>query len=300
MCATHSIIIIDQSGSMKTCSDVNCFCSRSDALYGTLALDYIAKQLYQMGDEVSVDAVTIIEMKDEGTLFVNKEPLDWILFNKVLDRISTARPKSHGNYVNSLALVENIINHECALFSKLYPDDMPDFMLVLISDGKPSDSLPEFTVTEQGINIVTRIARTLTSKLTFIGMGVGASGSDFEQLQVLVDTGIECGAKGQFNHVGLNPATLSATFSLIATSMTMTRNDICSTTGAKDNKTEKRYIMKQKESDGESGLAPFQRETNSVRRHVFSQGYKPDWKKVKFINRGGACFDVDNDPFRKV
>lgn len=47
MCTTHSIIIIDQSGSMKTC-DVNCYRSRSDASYGTLALDYIAEQLYQM------------------------------------------------------------------------------------------------------------------------------------------------------------------------------------------------------------------------------------------------------------
>ena len=299
MCTTHSIIIIDQSGSMKTC-DVNCFRSRSDASFGTLALDYIAEQLYQMGDEVSVDTVTIIEMKDEGTLFVDKDPLDWILFNKILGRMSTACPKSHGNYVNSLALVENIINRELALYSELDADDMPAIMLVLISDGKPSDSSPEEQ--EQRIDIVTRIARTLTSNLTFFGMGVGASGSDFEQLQLLVDTAIECGAEGQFNHAGLNPATLSATFSSIATSMTTTRNDVYSTTGAKVNKTEKRYVMKQKESDGDYGLAPFRRETNSVCRYKFSPGCQPDydWKAVTFLNRGGAGFDVDNDPFGKV
>ena len=86
---THSIIIIDQSASMKTC-DVNCFRSRSDAAYGTLALDYIAEQLYSMGDEFFVDAVTIIEMNDSGSIFVEKEPLDWILFNKVLYRMSCA------------------------------------------------------------------------------------------------------------------------------------------------------------------------------------------------------------------
>jgi hypothetical protein len=88
-----------------------------------------------------VDAVTIIEMKDEGSLFVRKEPLDWILFNKVLDRISTACPKSHGNYVNSLLLAEHIMNGERELFEELDADDMPAFMLVLISDGKPSDTL---------------------------------------------------------------------------------------------------------------------------------------------------------------
>lgn len=197
LCTTHSIIIVDQSASMKTC-DVNCFRSRSDASYGTLALDYIAEQLYQMGDEFTVDAVTIIEMKDEGSLFVRKEPLDWILFNKVLDRISTACPKSHGNYVNSLLLAEHIMNGERELFEELDADDMPAFMLVLISDGKPSDTL--FLHQVQRLDIVTRLATMLTSKLTFYGMGVGASGSDFEQLQLLVERAIECGAEGQFNH----------------------------------------------------------------------------------------------------
>lgn len=59
---------------MKKC-DVNGFRSRSDAAFGTLALDYIAEQLYQQGDEFFVDAVTIIEMNCTGTMFVHKEPL---------------------------------------------------------------------------------------------------------------------------------------------------------------------------------------------------------------------------------
>ena len=46
--------------------DVNGFRSRSDAMYGTLALDYIAEQLYQQGDGFFVDAVTVIEMNDTG------------------------------------------------------------------------------------------------------------------------------------------------------------------------------------------------------------------------------------------
>lgn len=77
LCTTQSIIVIDQSGSMKTC-DVNGFRSRSDAAFGTLALDYIAEQLYQQGDDFFVDAVTVIEMNDTGSLLVYKEPLDWV------------------------------------------------------------------------------------------------------------------------------------------------------------------------------------------------------------------------------
>lgn len=197
LCTTHSIIVVDQSGSMKEC-DVNFFRSRSDASYGTLALDYIAEQLYQMGDEFSVDAVTIIEMKQKGCVIVDREPLDWILFNKVLDRITTASPSSHGNYVNSLALVERIIKRDLALFADLDADDIPAFMLLFISDGKPSDCHGKHTTMRQAI--VARLARALQSKLTFIGMGIGATGSDFEQLHLMVDTAKEHGAESQFNH----------------------------------------------------------------------------------------------------
>lgn len=71
------MIIIDQSGSMRTC-DVNGFRSRSDAAFGTLALDYIAEQLYQQGDGFFVDAVTIVKMNDTGSILFHKEPLDWV------------------------------------------------------------------------------------------------------------------------------------------------------------------------------------------------------------------------------
>ena len=294
MCATHSIIIIDQSASMKTC-DVNCFRSRSDASYGTLALDYIAQQLYQMADEISMDAVTIIEMHDEGTVFVDKEPLDWILFNKVLDRPSTSKPRSHGNYVKSLEVAQDIINSECELFAELDADDIPAFSLVLISDGKPSDTLPEHE--EMRLNIVTCIAKMLKSKLIVCGMGIGACGSDFEQLKMLVDKAIEHGSEGQFNHAGLNPANLSTTFSSIATSMTTKRNDLCSITGEKLNKTEKSYQMRQKKQVNVEYA--MQKETSLVRRSVYDHK-NDDWKEVDFLNHDSGGFAIEKNPFGKV
>lgn len=62
---------------MRNC-DVNCFRSRSDAAYGTLALDYVAEQLHQQGDGFFVDAVTVVEMNDTGSILMHKEPLDWV------------------------------------------------------------------------------------------------------------------------------------------------------------------------------------------------------------------------------
>jgi hypothetical protein len=295
---THSIIIIDQSASMATC-DVNCFRSRSDAAYGTLALDYIAEQLYQMNDDFSlVDAVTIIEMSDEGSLFVAKEPLDWILFNKVLDRLSTAKPKSHGNYLQSLECAERRIRMELETLSDLAADDIPAFMLVFISDGKPSDCQPQHEAMRH--NVIARLARRLKSKLTVFGMGIGASDADFDQLRLLADTAERYGAQGRFNHAGLNPASLSTSFSSLATSMTATRNDLCSTIDWKQRKIEKCYQMKQKKNDN-GGLVPFRRETRLVSRHIYDPKNTSNvWPTVDFFNPNCAGFDIEKDPFGKV
>jgi hypothetical protein len=294
---THSIIIIDQSASMGT-SDVNGFRSRSDAAYGTLALDYIAEQLFQLNDEFSVDSVTIIEMNDAGSLFVVKEPLDWILFNKVLDRLSTAKPKSNGNYLQSLEQAERRILMELETLDDLDADDIPAFLLVFISDGKPSDCLPQHEVMRH--NVIARLSQKLQSKLTVFGMGIGASNADFDQLRLLADTAEQYGACGRFNHAGLNPACLSTSFSSLATSMTATRTDLRSTTDGKQTKTEKIYQMKQKQNDV-SGLVPFRRETRLVSRHVYDpKNPSTVWPIADFFNPNCAGFDIEKDPFGKV
>lgn len=299
LCTTHSIIIIDQSGSMRTC-DVNGFRSRSDAAYGTLALDYIAEQLYQQGggDELFIDAVTIIEMNDTGSLFLHKEPLDWILFNKVLERLSTAKPKSHGNYVEALEFAEDIIKGELSSFKDLDADDIPAFMLLFLSDGKPSDKLPDHQT--RRLQSITRLAQKLKSKLTFYGMGIGSSGSDFEQLQLLVNTAEVYGSEGQFNHAGLNPASLSTSFSSIATSMTTTRNDLRSTKDdGKKTKTEKSYTMRQKKTEV-NAMVPFRRETTAVSRWLHDSSLAYPWRKVNFFNNECTGLEIEKDPFGKV
>lgn len=83
---THSILIIDQSGSMKT-SDVAGFRTRSEAAYGTLALDYVAQQLYARKEtDFTSDVVSVIEMHDTSEIVIDNQPLDWVLFNALLDR----------------------------------------------------------------------------------------------------------------------------------------------------------------------------------------------------------------------
>jgi hypothetical protein len=81
---SHTVIVVDQSGSMRK-ADVEGGASRSDAVWTTLALEFIAKQIQGVSAVQSSDVVTIITMKIEAIIVVDREPLDWILFNKIVD-----------------------------------------------------------------------------------------------------------------------------------------------------------------------------------------------------------------------
>ncbi len=228
---------------------------------------------------------------------INKQNIaiqDWILFNKVLHRQRTATPKSHGNYVESIEYAENVINEDLTCFSNLDIDDIPAYMLVLLSDGAPSDKKPEHQMRRR--DAVCRLSQRLKSKLTVYGMGIGAVGSDFEQLKVLVDAAKEHGAEGQFNHAGLNPTQLSTTFHSMATSMTTTRTELLSTK-PKRAKTEKRYTMRKNYNDVD--LVPLRREVKNVSRWRYDNRNRPPWRQVGFLNSDARGFEVAQDPFGK-
>ena len=79
-------------------------------------------------------------MNDDGTMLYEREPLDWILFNKLLHRQTCARPRSHGNYVGSLRLAQQHTEKEKARLGDIGLQNLPLFALVFLSDGKPSDN----------------------------------------------------------------------------------------------------------------------------------------------------------------
>lgn len=296
---THSILIIDQSGSMRI-SDVNGFRTRSEAAYGCLALDYVAEQLYDRGDELFVDAVTIIEMNDNGTIFIEREPLDWVLFNKLLTRQGEAKPRSHGNYVNSLNLAKSIIERELISLDELDPDDFPAYMLVFLSDGKPSDKSCSDEYNRQ--LLVRSLTEKLGQKLTFCAMGLGASGADFVALKKMVDTATDHGAEGTFNHAGLSSAELSSLFSSMSSAMTSTRTELLtSDKDASGKKEEKVYTMRNNETPLK--VWPSKRHIISVSSYRFDSGlYKRreyPWRNVPLKTKVSVGFEVEESAFGK-
>jgi uncharacterized protein YegL len=301
LCATHSIIVIDQSGSMRT-SDVQGFKNRSQAAYGVLALEYIAEQLHQRGNDGVLDAVSIIEMNDISTVVFDREPLDWILFNRVLDRQVSAKPRSHGNYNHSLRAAKQIFDRN---LQEIHEDveDLPSFAILFLSDGKPSDDTVKDKLERSLLlllltfMVVDRLSKA--SLLSFHAIGLGASDADFSVLQEMASVVKTRGGEATFSLSELSCANLSAAFTAVSSSMTATRTAKLGTNlprEKKDVQLRSRSVpMKERHC---------RRYTKSVSRWRFDhEKYKQrsnvPWSKVPFKHKDGCAFDMEVDPFGK-
>ena len=127
---SHTILVVDQSGSMKS-SDVMGHRSRSRGAYYTIANEMIAQPL--INDQLSfTDVVSIVEMRDEAVVTISKEPITWELHNKLVDLADNHfSAQGHGNYRPALSKAFEVLNgvedENCAL------------LLLFLSDGGPSD-----------------------------------------------------------------------------------------------------------------------------------------------------------------
>jgi hypothetical protein len=245
LCTGHTYIVIDQSGSMRE-ADVNGFRSRSHASYGVLALDFVAEQLStHNGDDLLVESVTVIEMRNEGEIILERQPFDWVLFNALVQRPNDSRPYSHGNFNPSLLLVKDLILKEYnSLKDKVEKEELPNFTLVFLSDGKPSDGYQNHQsradvkmFDQQRVEILQLLTQTLESKFSLYTMGVGSSKMEFNALSTMVDVVKNSGGAGQLFHAGLDAVTMGNSFSAISTTMTSVRTDLLASgqTAAADN-----------------------------------------------------------------
>ena len=102
---SHTVLIIDQSGSMNE-ADVIGHRSRSEAAYYTIANNLIAEPL--MNEQQSyTDLMTVIEMRTYSHVNpdIDHEPVTWELYNKVVDLVQNPLSgKGHGNYIPALKL----------------------------------------------------------------------------------------------------------------------------------------------------------------------------------------------------
>lgn len=79
LCESHTVIVIDQSGSMRK-SDVSGYKNRLQAVFSTLALEFVEQALLN-GDANNTDTMSIIVMRETGDIILEKEPITSVLFN---------------------------------------------------------------------------------------------------------------------------------------------------------------------------------------------------------------------------
>jgi hypothetical protein len=134
--------------------------------------------------------------------------------------------------------------------------DLPNFNVVFLSDGKPSDSFRVVSGSTVGreaserrrVEILTELATPLQSKFSLYCMGVGAKQSDFTSLASMVDTVKQAGGTGQFVHAGLSAVNMSSSFSAISTAITSVRTDLLGTSHGNDtptNNVKKDFTMRE-------------------------------------------------------
>lgn len=172
----------------------------------TLALDYIGKQL-QKGLSSSTDVLSLVVMRDSAEVVISKQPMDWILFNRVIDLLHSSRPMHHGKYIPALEAAEKLLlsnsHGSCAL------------MLCFLSDGQPSDTVGRSdavgralreTIKQKKLKLVSQRIEALASRfgrrLTVASIGFSGVHEDFQVCAWLA--GIVCSLK---SHVTSSPAT---------------------------------------------------------------------------------------------
>lgn len=221
---SHTVIVVDQSGSMRTC-DIFDFKNRSKAVWGMLALDFVATQRLS-GEATDTDIVSVVLMRETSEVIISREPINLILYNKFVGLHDDCTPRSHGNFIPALDKAKNVllrhVHGGCAL------------TLLFLSDGKPSDHCTRWNVfeyryitQEETLNQLTDRVRELAAmfgqQLTVVTLGFGHPGQDFSALEAMAEAAKECGAQAAFHRPELSSEGLASALAHTVSSLTATK-----------------------------------------------------------------------------
>ena len=141
LCVSHTVLVVDNSGSMAT-HDIKLHRDRQTAAYTVTALEFVAEQLFNETANNS-DVVSLVEFSNKARVIFTREPVSWVLFNKLLahrDRRDfmareAAKKKEllrcDSNYLPAL--------EEAFKLLALANRDSCALSLLFLSDGAPSD-----------------------------------------------------------------------------------------------------------------------------------------------------------------
>ena len=193
---SHTVVVIDQSGSMRT-NDVAGFPTRSHAVWSKLSKDLVEGPVVQRGIAASTDVVTVIAMRDDAEIVIDRSPMSMELADQLLSFSEVSKPRSHGRYVPALTLAETCLKmNTCGSCS---------LGLLFLSDGKPSDSVPRGkgrSMMQKHCAMMSDVVGELSSSFGR-RLSIGAIGfaedDEFDVMRAMAETAREYGVKARFS-----------------------------------------------------------------------------------------------------
>jgi len=234
LCASHSVLVVDNSGSMST-HDINLHRDRQTAAYSITALEFIAEQLLTESANNS-DVVSLIEFSGEAKLVFEREPISWVLYNKLLSRrdsrVFSAREHSKlldiyhadSNYMPALDMAQEVLargtHEDCAL------------SLLFLSDGAPTDAhklgLMPKAAQEKLDEKMRDIAHMFDFRLNVKLVGFGDRYNEFKALSKMAEAANSApgDAVAEFVYCDKIAHTMGTAVTSLVTSLTATRTSL--------------------------------------------------------------------------
>ena len=208
---SHTVLIVDQSGSMNE-SDVPGHRTRSRCVFYSIAMELIATPL--MANLVTyTDVVTIVDMRADALVIIDREPVSWLLFNKIVGFAEQEkRGRGPGHFIPALREAKRILTETHEEYGSTVA-----LLLFFLSDGRPSDHNDlRCSVTEQdrmitGVHVpalVNSLPPASRANFTFAAFGFASADThSFEVLRQSADIVTRWGSRGMFAH-GVDTAAL--------------------------------------------------------------------------------------------
>lgn len=290
LCTSHTVIVVDQSGSMRE-SDVANFYNRSKAVFGRLALDFVAKPRLS-GEATDTDVVSLVLMQDSAQIVVEREPSGLVLYNRFVGLQQEATPRYNGNFLPALDQAGRLLKKQrhaaCAL------------SLLFLSDGRPSDHVAVGGSAQEIAAKITGRVRALAEvfgeQLSVDTLGFAGPEQDFSVLEAMAQAARDGGAQGNFLRPEMSSEGLETAIADSVSSLTTTKLRLTALGGDRQPR-EVRHV--ERESAGTQwGHAPTTSQTadgwvvyaSEVKRFGFSQDAKKNkgdpWTRIDLVSEG--------------
>lgn len=244
-------------------------------------MDYIGKRL-RSGEATSKDFLTLIELGGDEKYLLKYQPIDWILYNRVVDYLRNHRPCGDGNYLPSIDKAQRMLSYnksgKCAL------------QLIFLTDGAPSDfSGCQERTKYEACNRIAKVACHFGSRLTVGGFAVGKG--QFSTLEDMVETAKEYNCEGFLMKASLRVEDLSSAFSQMSTLITDTKTTMT------DFKTNSQRTFRDLIREPKSAIRIYREEEEAWKVYTNTSGFHSN-VVCTFFDRDKYCWTYPERTFQ--